>query len=144
MNIDRLKELADTVEKGVVEFPEFKKLMAFNMWTYYRNVEHIQYATNWLIPERDDIPDRRACNACGCIMGFTILLFSPLRYRLIASPQELAKEADLYVECRLLLELNETQSWPLFHGNMDRQTTGETAARIIRRLILTGKVPAIW
>lgn len=128
MNIQRLKTLANVIEPGVVEFPEMGLNIAFNMECTFET------QTSWYVPMfRPDIPDWRKINACACLAGFTILLFSPLKHKLMSH----AIDFNILSEASMELGLSRQTGIQLFYETLDRNITGADAARVVRRLILS-------
>ena len=135
MDIDKLKQLADTVERGVVEFPELSRVVVLDMSVEYCNLEQ---DGSYKLPVRSDIPEPSKVTACACGIGFTIALFSPLKSNLYN--KTFTQRADLFTEATLILDLTREQAIMLFLHRMSRFITGEQFARVIRNLLLTGKV----
>lgn len=133
MNIDKLKELADTVERGVVVFPKLGMVVAFDMSVEFCNIMSVVS-----VPHRTDVPDPFKVTACGCGIGFAIALFSPLKARL--KDRDFLTQTDLYTEACLILDLTREQSKELFFGRMSKHITGADYARVIRNFLLTEKV----
>jgi len=136
MNVERLKLLADTIEKGVVEFPDLGHVVAFNMAMIFISTDKIR------VFDRSDILEPEKVTACGCNMGFTILLFSDDKLKRAVAEFSLVSDEqfDFYTEAKLLLDLDAEQAVSLFYGRMSPTITGERVANVIRRLILTEQV----
>ncbi len=138
MNIDRLKQLADAVEKGVVEFPNLQQVVAFTM-----GYTIAQASVLARIPDRTDIPDPSRLTSCGCIIGITVLLFGTeetVKVALEDSKTYTKETINLAKEAELLLDLTYDQAFKLFYGRLSSDILGKQAARVIRNLILTEKV----
>jgi hypothetical protein len=133
MDVDKLKHLADTVERGVVEFPELERIVALDM-----SVDFVSIMSVNSVPDRSDIPNPFKVNACGCGIGFTILLFSPLKVQM--TDRMYLRNADLFTEAALILDLTREQATALFLGRLSRYITGAEFARVIRNFLLTGNV----
>jgi hypothetical protein len=131
MDVQRLKTLANVVEQGVVEFPEMGLNVAFNMEVTF------SAQTGWYVPiTRIDIPDWKKVNACCCLLGFTMILYSPLKHDFLRGNMELST----FHEGMQELQLDRKTGLALFYGTLDRWITGEGAARVVRKLILTEQV----
>lgn len=132
MNVQRLEQLAETVEKGYHIFDGNLNVM-FNMATFFKQGSQ---------PSDKHYAD-------SCLIGFTILLFggdkSLLHKAIDRSLDEKEQEINslnLDAEARNLLDISEADSHELFYGSLSNQTQGFQAAAVIRKYLKTGKV--VW
>jgi len=134
MNIERLTELAEWLERGA---PEQKGVTKFDMGDFICLEEYKTHTDMWekykegALDEADSI--LRRCGTACCIAGAAVMFYSkhPALSRLQYN------EAD---DGRDLLDLTAEQSNRLFFPRNLDLITPSWAARCIRKLIETGEV----
>lgn len=135
MQVEKLKELADTVRKGYHKFGSWN--MALNMQTVFKNNEtgHLRY-----LPVRSDLgPDLSKYNCSGCLVGFTLFLNNKQGMALIYHDEDFSVE-NCTVEASHILGLDHATADLLFFGSVSPSVTGEDAYRVLRAFLITGKV----
>lgn len=126
MNVERLEQLADAIEKDEYVFPNGQKAK-LNMSTFYlRDFNGVLQM---------------------CLIGFTIMLFGGDEEMLVKSTSRELTDAEsninslnLDAEARNLLGLSEADSHELFYGTLTVKMPGATVASVIRKYLRTGKV----
>lgn len=141
MNVERLEQLAATIEKGYHTFDGMK--VNLNMGWFFTRVS--DRSEKWPFRQTDGtLPD-----AVACLIGFTILLFGENKEMLYSvgdrslNPDEREINAlNLDAEARNLLGLSESDSHELFYGSLSDKIPPEEVAKVIRKYLRTGKV--VW
>src|SRR5690349_11534739 len=101
MNIDRLQQLADTVEAGVIRFDDKGLVVLFNMAYGFLKLSKTYPYSGYQVPKRVDTVDKLGdANCVACLAGLTVLMFGDIPVK------EMNDEyVDLYIEASILLGL---------------------------------------
>lgn len=139
MNVERLETLAKTIQKGYHVFDG--KKVAFSMGTHLQELKHGSHSVDPATPNRPDLPRPMSYDMVACMIGFAALLY--------VAPADLVKFRtgwggynldNLEVEACNILGLDGDVGYNLFYGVVDSNVTGEEAARVIRKLLISGEV----
>lgn len=137
MNVERLKLLADTVRKDYHEFDDIK--IGFNMGTVFSRVDNVKLVCHTRAHERYKAKGIEGLTHCGCLIGFTLLLFRQKK-RLVVFHDEDYNDTNREIDAAALLDLNLRQAGELFYGTTSGAVSGEDARRVIESFLVTGDV----
>jgi hypothetical protein len=146
MNIEKLEQLASTIEKGYHTFDG--EHVAFSMSSVYHDFDAdkdvLFYSRDEMFASRNDIPDeiKATVKHSACLIGFTMILWGNKDLLLELEKADNGAEAvqNLEIEASSILNIDSQDAHELFYGALGRETTGEQVSRVIRKYIITGEI----